>query len=500
MNVELEYVEKPFLELLNSLGWETILSVDDANRFVPRLTLRSSFDEVLIEQRLRAALVKLNDWLDEEQVEEAVDEIKRIGLRKGLIEANMGFLDLLLEPTAFKNKRDPQGKNRSIKIIDFEDPKANDFLAMNQFKVNTPGTIRQCIVPDIVLFVNGLPIGVVECKYPTGEDVKAMEEGITQLKRYSNTREDVHEKEGNEKLFHYNQIMVSTTFDEARMGTITSEYDHYLEWKDTYPQQLNEGWKSQERLILGSLTKDILVDLIRNFTIFMDTHKGKKKAVARYHQFRAVKRVIRKLLDEKTPDGRSGVVWHTQGSGKSLSMVFLIRKLRTIKELKQFKVVLVTDRTDLQTQLSLTAGIAEKPVIVGDTKKLVDELKTDTSNLVMVMAQKFLKRVKGRALEEELPEYEEFPVLNQSEDLLVLVDEAHRTQSGIFGDNIAFSLPNSSRIAFTGTPLIAEKVKKKTYERFGGYIDKYGMKESHDDGATLDIRYEGKTVKSKVKD
>src|SRR2546427_92501 len=113
MNAEFEYVEKPFIELLKDLGWETILSLDDANKFVPKLTLRASFDEVLIEQRLRAAIAKLNDWLDEEQVEEAVQGIKRIGLRKGLIEANMGFLNLLLEPTAFKNKKDPQGKNRS---------------------------------------------------------------------------------------------------------------------------------------------------------------------------------------------------------------------------------------------------------------------------------------------------------------------------------------------------------------------------------------------------
>lgn len=500
MTNEFLYVEKPFMELLKKLGWETILSVDESNKFVPKLTLRKNFDEVLIEERLRTAIKNLNDWLDDEQVEEAFQEIKRVGLRKGLIEANIDFLNMLIEPPAFKNKKNPQEKSRNIKIIDFEEPLKNDFLAMNQFRVDAPGTLRNYIVPDIVLFVNGIPLAVVECKYPDFVDVEAMEEAITQLKRYSNTREDVHEKEGNEKLFHYNQLMIATNFDEARMSTITGEYDHYLEWKDTYPEELNEHWSSQERLIIGALHKEHLLDLIRNFTIFIETHKGKAKIVGRYHQFRAVNKIVEERLPKKTPQERSGVVWHTQGSGKSLSMVFLIRKLRTIEQLKNIKIVIITDRVDLQEQLGETAGLAEKPYEIDSTKELISELKTDTSNLVMVIAHKFLKRTKRRSSIEELPQYDEFPVLNPSENILVLVDEAHRSQSGTFGDNIVYSLPNASRIAFTGTPLIASKVKKKTYERFGTYIDKYGLKQSKDDGATLGIKYEGKTVKGKIRD
>jgi len=500
MNKEFVFVEKPFIDLLNKLGWDTILSTDDTNKFVPKLTQRNSFDEVLLEERLKASLKKLNDWLDDEQIEDAVNEIKRIGLRKGLVEANEDFFNLILEPPAFKNKKNPQEKSKSIKIIDFDTPENNDFLAMNQFRVNTPGTLRDHIIPDIVLFINGIPIVVIECKYPTSIDVEAMEEGITQLKRYSNTREDVREKEGNERLFWFNQIVITSTFDEARIGTITSEYDHFLEWKDTYPEELNPKLSSQEKLIIGSLKKNHILDLIQNFTVFQDSEKGRLKIVARYHQFRAVNKIVDRLLNKTKPEERSGIVWHTQGSGKSLSMVYLIRKIRRIERLKRFKVVLVTDRTDLQKQLSGTAGVAEKPYVIGNTRELLSELKTDTSNLVMVMAQKFLKRTKRRALEDELPDYEEFPVLNRSEDIMVLVDEAHRSQSGVFGDNLVASLPSSSRIAFTGTPLIAKKVKKRTYERFGGYIDKYGMKESIEDGATLTIKYEGKTVRTKIKD
>lgn len=499
MSTEFGSVEKPFMELLSKLGWETVLSTDDTNKFVPTLTLRANFDEIIIEQRLRAALKELNDWLDDEQAEEAIQEIQRVGLRKGLVQANEDFLTMLLEPPAYKNNKNPQEKRRSIKIIDFDNPEKNNFLAINQFRVNTPRTLRDYIVPDIVLFVNGLPLVVIECKYPTAVDVEAMEEGITQLKRYSNTR-DVGEKEGNERLFWYNHIMISSTCDDARIGTITSEDDHYLEWKDTYPEELDPSLISQEKLIIGALKKEHLLDLVRNFTVFQDTEKGRVKIVGRYHQFRAVNKIVNLLLTKEKPEQRSGVVWHTQGSGKSFSMVFLIRKIRRIEKTKNLKVVIVTDRTDLQKQLSGTAEIAEKPYLITNTKKLVEELKTDTSNLVMVMAQKFLKRTKNRNTEDELPNYEEFPILNTSENILVLVDEAHRTQGGIFGDNIVSSLPNSSRIAFTGTPLVTEKVKKKTYERFGGYIDKYGIKESIDDGATLGIKYEGKTVLSRIRD
>ncbi len=499
MSNEFAYVEKPFMELLEKKGWNIILSENDDNKFLPNLTLRKGFDEVLIESRLKEAIKNLNDWLDDEQLEEVYQEINRIGLRKGLITANQEFWELLLEPPAKKNKNIPNSKPEAIKIIDFDEPTNNDFLAMNQFRVNTPGTLRDYIIPDIVLFINGIPIGVIECKYPTQVDVEAMEEAITQLKRYSNTREDVRELEGNPRLFWYNQILISTTKDDCRMCTITGEYDHYLEWKDTYPVKLDTKWNSQEKMIQGSLSKQAIVDLIRNFTTFQELAGNKIKIVGRYHQYRAVNKVIDRLKNEKTPDDRSGIVWHTQGSGKSMSMVFLIKKLRTIESLKRFKVVIVTDRTDLEGQLKDTAGLAEKPYVMKNTKALTAELKTDTSNLVMVMAQKFLKRTQRKRTDEELPDYEEFPVLNNSENVLVLVDEAHRTQSGVFGDNLVISLPKSTRVAFTGTPLIAKKVKKRTYERFGKYIDKYRMKESIADGSTLRIKYEGKTVRSRIK-
>ena len=143
MSDEFGYVEKPFMDLLKQLYWETIVSTDDVTKFLPKLTLRSNFDDVIIEERLRKSIKMLNDWLDDEQIEEAINEIKRVGLRKGLVKSNEDFLSMLLEPPAFKNKNNLQEKSRNIKIIDFEDPLKNDFLAINQFRVNTPGTLKR---------------------------------------------------------------------------------------------------------------------------------------------------------------------------------------------------------------------------------------------------------------------------------------------------------------------------------------------------------------------
>ena len=502
---EYDNVERPFMDHLTSLGWNIVLSEDDLNKFRPRLTKRYSFDEVLIESRLKQSLEKLNPWMNEEQITDVVNEIKRIGVGKSLVEANKDFIELLLEKPVVIQQTDAGRRNTNVTVIDFDHPEKNDFCAMNQFRVNTPDTSRPYIIPDIVLFVNGIPLVVVECKYQDDVDANPMEEGIDQLKRYSNSRKEVRQKEGSEKLFQYNLMMVSTTFEEARIGTITSEYDHFLEWKDIYPKKLDITMSSQQRLIEGSLNKHALLDLLQNFTIFMEVEGKRIKIVGRYHQYRAVNKIIARIMNNQTPEERSGVVWHTQGSGKSLSMVFLIRKIRSIDSLKQMKVVIITDRINLEGQLSGTAGLAEKPYQMANTKKLITELKTDTSNLVMALTQKFLKRGKGRRrgtqARDLLPTYEQFEVLNRSEDILLLVDEAHRSQSGTFGANIAKALPKSTKIAFTGTPLITKKARKRksrTIDLFGTYIDKYGMKQSIADGATLQIRYEGKTVSTKV--
>lgn len=494
---EYTYVEKPFMEQLEGLGWSTLILETDSP---PEASFRTSFREVLIEPELRLALKKINSWLEEDQIDEVISEIVRLK-SSNLIEANMEATDLILNNTVVDENRKTGMKSPTVKYIDFEHPENNRFLAISQFKVNVPG-YHTHIIPDNVLFVNGIPLVVVECK--SYKITNPMEEAINQLLRYSNNRPDVKENEGNERLFHYNQFMIGTYRQEARFSTISGGYEHYLEWKDSYPfkfSEINPDGKnpnSQQLLVQGMLHPQNFLDILQNFTVFKENDKGQIiKIVGRYQQFRAVQKIFERLKSGKTPAEKGGVVWHTQGSGKSLTMVFLIRKMRKDEELRGYKVALITDRTDLETQLKGTAQTADETVYVADgIENLKDLLKTDTSNIVMGMMQKFQEKNKGRREKTFKP----FPVLNRSDKILLLIDEAHRTQSTVLAANLANALPNCTKIAFTGTPLMTERVKKKTTETFGEYIDKYTIEQSVKDGSTLQILYEGRTSKDAIKD
>lgn len=494
---EYTYVEKSFMEQLEGLGWTPLyLEIDSP----PEASYRTSFREVLIESELRTALKSINPWLENDQIDEVTGELVRLK-SSNLIEANMEAADLILNNTVVDENRQTGMKSPTVKYIDFEHPENNRFLAISQFKVSVPGYHKH-IIPDNVLFVNGIPFVVVECKSPKITD--PMEEAINQLLRYSNNRPDFKENEGNERLFHYNQFMIGTYRQEARFSTISGGYEHYLEWKDSYPfkfSEINPDGKnpnSQQLLVQGMLHPHNLLDIVQNFTIFKENDKGQIiKIVGRYQQFRAVQKIFERLKSGKIPAEKGGVVWHTQGSGKSLTMVFLIRKMRKDPELRGYKITFITDRTDLETQLKGTAQTSDETVYVADSiEKLKELLKTDTSNIVMGMMQKFQEKEK-RGKEKS---FKPFPVLNRSDKILLLIDEAHRTQSSVLGANLANALPNCTKIAFTGTPLITERVKKKTTETFGEYIDKYTIEQSVKDGSTLQILYEGRTSKDAIKD
>ncbi len=504
---EYTYVEKPFLDQLEDLGWDVLELKTNSS---PEDSYRSAYSEVIIEKELGLALKRINPWMEGDQVREAITELKRI--RSGnLMEANMQACELLLNNTVADENRKTKAKSPTVKFIDFENPQNNRFLAISQFKVNVPGTHNH-IIPDIVLFVNGIPLVVVECKSPKLTD--PMWEGINQLLRYSNNRAHTKEKEGNERLFYYNQFMISTYRQQARFSTIGGGFEHYLEWKDCYPfkfSQINPGGanpNSQQIMIQGMLQIENFLDIVHNFTIFKENDKGKAvKIVARYQQYRAASKIVKKLKEGATPEDRGGVIWHTQGSGKSLTMVFLIRKMRKDPELKKYKIVLVTDRTDLQGQLSKTANNTDETVyIANNINELKEMLKTDTSSLVMGMMQKFQEKRKNsgpkhkKGSNNKKSSFKPLPILNRSENILLLIDEAHRTQSSTLHASLSNALPNCTKIAFTGTPLITEKVKKKTCETFGDYIDKYTIEQSVKDGSTLQIIYEGRTSKDAVKD
>ena len=362
----------------------------------------------------------------------------------------------------------------------------------------------------------------IEHLYPAHEVIISHDgrNGGEQADRRGDQREDTIEaglKEGEERLFHFNQLMIATIGDDARFGTISSNSDYYYNWKTIYPTRYQDYTpplgkeRSQELLIQGMLPKDTLLDIVRNFVLFMESGDQQIKVICRYQQYRAALKMVDRLRSGNTSIERSGVIWHTQGSGKSLTMVFLVRKLRQCDDLKDFKVLMVNDRVDLEDQLTQTATLTgEKVYVINSSEQLKEDLANDSSNLNMVMVHKFreaatmLPDYMAEALSDygamPVPKKEVFGVVNVSEKVLVLIDEAHRTQASELGDNLFAAFPNAARIAFTGTPLITERHKKKTWERFGGYIDKYKLQDAVEDRATIQILYEGKTADTAIQE
>lgn len=515
---EYDRVEKPFLDQLVSMGWKhTTGSVDS-----PTISGRDTFREVLILDDLRKALVRINldpsgkSWLDDARLSEAISPLQRPGVHR-LTEANRICTDLLLAGTTVEGVEGWEGRrSRPVHYIDWETPENNTFRVVNQFRVDEPGgQSKKFVTPDLVLFVNGIPLVVAECKSPYLS--APMDGAIDQLQRYSNQRSWTDGNEGNEKLFHTNQFVVGTYFDEARVGTIGASAVHYQEWKDTSPVPMSEVaaslskdvLSSQEKLVAGMLRPAILLDIVRHFMLFA-TMEGKTiKLVPRYQQFRAVQLATQRLVQGKTRredgehDRRGGIVWHTQGSGKSLTMVFLVRKMRSMPELRRFKVVVVTDRKQLQKQLADTAALTGETVQVARKTAKVKELLAERGpGLVFAMIQKYQERDAATGDEEvddgddgirdEPSEVGVFPVLNKDESVLVLVDEAHRSHSSDLHANLLKALPNCARIGFTGTPILMGK-KQGTHEIFGTFIDRYTIRQSEEDGATVPILYEGRT-------
>ena len=562
-------VEYPMLAQLAGMGWQHVRGDLD----YPAATEREHFRETVLRPRLRAAIRKLNldpqgkEYLDELTIERAMRELERTE-SQGLLDRNRELTEKLVRgvKVAYAEKpawsRDDEVR---IRVFDFENPEQNDFLAMNQFRVEFVGR-QGFVIPDIVLFVNGIPLVVVECKSPA--IIEPMNEGINQLLRYSNQREDVPEEEGVPHLFHFNQLMVSTWYYEARAAAVGAQYEFYQEWKDTFPVPLEQvaaelgkevgQLKSQEMLTAGMLRPAHLLDILRNFVLYGEDNGKQVKIVPRYQQFRAAHKIVQRLKSGKTRiesgdvDERGGVVGHTQGSGKSITMVYVVRKMRTTEGLHDFKIVLVTDRTQLEKQLRETMALsgqnvrpnqADRKLRESPTERVQRMLKEEGPDLVFCMIQKSQdyepeydvleyhipagglemkepsrpvveltpeeERIalseegeeapeaaagphRGRTLRQRVQKADyKFPVLNESQKVLLLVDEAHRDQAGGLHANLMTGLPNAAKIAFTGTPIFHSE-RANTFRIFGPMIDEYGMRQSVDDEATVRILYEGR--------
>lgn len=492
---EYSHVEKPFLEQLAGLGWD-VLELQMQQE--PGQSFRTSFSEVVLKPKLREALVKINPFLTPAQVDELERKITTFS-KNSLIENNQQVLHYLLENTTVSKNEQTGELSPTVRFIDFDNLENNSFIAISQFKVSVTGTDHH-IIPDMVLFINGLPVVVVEAK--SSKVKEPIPEAIDQLMRYSEQRGDTGE--GNKELFYYNQILVTTCRTEAKFGTITTRIEkHFYRWTDPYPKTLNDlahGQSSpndQQRLVAGMLDRRNLLDIIQVFTVFATNDKGQKiKIVGRYQQFRAVKIATQRLVEGKNPMERGGIIWHTQGSGKSLTMMFMVREMKLRPELMSWKIIFVTDRTQLEEQLSETGqsiGFTIKaanfinPKNPSNGQSLKELLSNDNSDLVMAMIHKFQENG-------DLSGLEIFPELNKSHNILVMTDEAHRSQYSLLAANLDRAMPNATSIGFTGTPTA------KTEKKYKDYIDKYTMRQAIDDGVTLEIVYEGFTHNAEVED
>lgn len=486
---ELQYVETPLLEQLKRLGW-SVKALDYAEKHLPENSFRSSLREVIIPEKFKAALRRLNPWLEDDQVDVLCEQMQTYDFpTEKLLDNNIAVFDRLMDGLSAYNEE--TGDEETVILVDWADMEhfdpattKNEYLAISQYKVRIPGT-EEHIIPDVVLFVNGMPFVVIECKAP--DIAEPVAEGIEQLMRYQNRRGS-KDLEGVPELFYYNQFVVSTCFHDARYTSITGGLSHFIEWKDPYPYKLSDIRtdgipSSQEILVAGMLEPSHLIDIVRNYTVYNETDEGKTvKVVPRYMQYRGARKIIERIRKDKT----GGTLWHTQGSGKSLSMMFVIRRMYNSADLNDYKIVLIIDRTDLQKQLFKTSRTIKYPVNkAGSIEHLKRLIANDASDVTVAMVHKFGNTSKKT---------ERFPVLNTSERILVMIDEAHRSEYSELAANMWRSMPGSIKVAFSGTPIT------KTVETFGGYLDKYTMRQAQEDGVIVEIKYEGRATDSEITD
>lgn len=455
------YSELPAIELFKKLGFNYFDgSIADT---------RESINEVILEDRLRQSLLKINPWLKDNTLEKVIRKIKNIQAST-LMEANQIVFDFITKKDSITEKPTPDSKPVPVFVIDYENIENNDFLIVNQMKYN--GSKKNSI-PDIVVYINGLPLAVIEAKSPK----VSITDAISDLAYY---------QENSSKLFHYNQICVGINKGKALYGTIGSQFEHYSKYKleDLTELELlvERVPTAQDILIYSLFKKEMLLDIIRNFTIFEIEQGRTIKKLPRYQQLRAVNKILYRLKTEN----KGGVVWHTQGSGKSITMVYLATKLR--REEAGFDnptILVVTDRIDLDNQISSTfrrTGFSN-PIQAVSISNLKELLKDSYGKTLMTTIHKFQERAQQQK--------EEIEILSDKSNVFVLIDEAHRSQYGMTAAYMRNSLPNAKFIAFTGTPI--DKEEKSTLRTFYGgndYIDKYTIKQSVEDGNTLAIRYQ----------
>lgn len=470
-----ETLEKVTMELLSELEYEVINGYE---------LERTNYSNVILDEDLGDSIQKLNKSISTEEINEVIRVIKNLDNNNTILN-NKQFTNYLLEGVKIPITENGATRYKTIKIIDFDNNENNIFKAINQYTIVEESEKR----PDIIIFINGMPLVVIELKSTVREEVKLID-GYNQLKGYQN----VHIP----SLFYYNQFLVVSDGVQARAGTITSPWNRFSEWKkieDT--DEVKENMATHNTLFKGMMRKDRILDIINNFIMWSED----SKILAAYHQYFGVKKAIESTKDAyDNRTGKAGIVWHTQGSGKSFSMVFYSSNM--IKVLKNPSIVVVTDRNDLDNQLYTTFSkcsdfLKQEPVQIENRQDLAEKLENRISGgIFFTTLQKF---------------EEETGLFSKRDDILVLVDEAHRSHYGIDATMkfdtqkmIAYkkygtakylheAFPNATYIGFTGTPV--ETKDKSTENVFGKVIDVYDMTQAILDGATVPIMYEARMAR-----
>jgi len=472
-------LEEALLAWLRDLGYHTV----EGGEIAPdsKAPERVDFREVLLVGRLRAALQRINPTLSGAAIDEAIRILRRADSPSALLN-NRRFHRHLIDGVAVEVSENGQIRGRTVRLVDFDQPDHNDWLAVNQFtlvRANQPGHRRL----DIVLFINGLPVAAFELKDPGKKEVTVWS-AFNQFQTYQAELPD---------FFAFNELMVISDGVDARLGCLTAPAEWFHQWRtidgsDVAPR----GSNVLEVLTRGVFERKRLLDLFRHFIVFEDSRQGPIKKVAGYHQFHATRRAVATTVKAATDgDRRGGVVWHTQGSGKSLTMVFYAGKLAMEPELRNPTLVVITDRNDLDDQLfGVFAGCADvlrqTPVRARDRANLRELLQVASGGVVFTTIQKFLPEAKG----------DKFPMLSDRRNVIVIADEAHRTHYGFvegFARNMRSALPNATFIAFTGTPVELED--RDTRLVFGDYIDVYDIRRAEEDGAIVPINFESRLAK-----
>ena len=477
-----ETIEQACLDYFRALGYETVYGPEIGPGGIAEE--RKAWGEVILKERLRDAVQRINKDLPFSAVDSVIKTVLSAESQNAILE-NLRLHQLVTQGVAVEyHQKDGSVRHTLAWLIDFENPENNNWLAANQYTVIEAGHNRR---PDVVVFVNGIPLGLLELKNP-GDENATLKGAFNQLQTY---RRDVP------SLFTPNAVCVISDGMGAKMGSFSAGYEHYAPWKTIDGRAVVADRPQLEVLIRGAFEPSRFLDLVQNFIVFSDEPAGIIKRVTKYHQYWAVNAAIESTIEASSPTGdrRGGVVWHTQGSGKSFEMLCYAAKAMRSKELANPTLVLITDRNDLDDQLygevfAPARILPEEPKQAGSRAEMRRLLDRVSGGIIFSTLQKFAPDEKGDA----------HPVLTDRRNVIVIADEAHRSQYDFldgYARHLRDALPNATYLGFTGTPI--ETTDKSTRSVFGEYVDIYDLTRAVEDGATVRIYYESRLAKVRIK-